>query len=291
MAVVREAINDQQAILMSTYVTSVEITTLQDKGMVFRTSTSGELPAQNLAKYSVSELGYKKASIFYIDNAFGKGLSASFKKGFEQEGGSVLTEVTYSSLVDLEAYDITDKLNEVIERDPEVVFVVAERPDVKFLATKMDSVFPGKEIVVLGSEEVMQESILESKALDGMYGMLPKPLTNQGFISKYKQRTGHTPVVMATGDVYDIVYLMSLAILKVGEVNPIKISKTLSSHQEGECLSALKWNELKEKVSKKEEVCYQGISGPILFDQNGDIKKRPYQTWQLKNQIFNLIRE
>ena len=80
--------------MISPSATSPALSTIDDKGLFFRTSPSdarqGEVMAQ-LAK----DQGIESVAITYTNNDYGKGLADSFKAAFEKLGGTVTTSAAH----------------------------------------------------------------------------------------------------------------------------------------------------------------------------------------------------
>ncbi len=68
--------------------TSPAITTLADKGLVFRTVPSDEYQGQVLARTMLAR-GTKKIAVAYVNNDYGKGFAEAFRKEFEAKGGTI----------------------------------------------------------------------------------------------------------------------------------------------------------------------------------------------------------
>jgi branched-chain amino acid transport system substrate-binding protein len=75
-------------VLISPSATSPGLTTLEDKGLFFRTAPSDAREGEVLAQIMVDR-GVKSAAITYTNNDYGKGIAASIQTAFEKLGGKV----------------------------------------------------------------------------------------------------------------------------------------------------------------------------------------------------------
>ncbi|GAG96120.1 unnamed protein product, partial [marine sediment metagenome] len=77
--------------------TSPAITDLDDNDFVYRTCVSDAFQGVVNARQAAELLGFKRASVIYVNNAYGKGLAEVFKKAFEERGGKELEAIGESS--------------------------------------------------------------------------------------------------------------------------------------------------------------------------------------------------
>ncbi len=71
--------------------TSPEISTLDDKGTVFRTVPSDDYQGRALAR-TLKEQGYEKVAVAYLNNDYGTGLANAFKAEFVDELSGEITQ-------------------------------------------------------------------------------------------------------------------------------------------------------------------------------------------------------
>ncbi|RKZ70897.1 MAG: hypothetical protein DRQ57_19355, partial [Gammaproteobacteria bacterium] len=87
--------------------TSVEITDLEDdknRNFLFRTVVSDKLQGGVLAKLAFDK-GYKRVSVLYVDDPYGRDLNESFTKRFKELGGE---EVVAAAHEQIGGSDLTD---------------------------------------------------------------------------------------------------------------------------------------------------------------------------------------
>jgi branched-chain amino acid transport system substrate-binding protein/neutral amino acid transport system substrate-binding protein len=85
-----------QIVLITPASTAASLTAQNNSGYFYRVPPSDNLQGIVLAKLVYSE-GCHSASVIYINNAYGSGLSATFKTDFQKLGGTVKSLIAYDS--------------------------------------------------------------------------------------------------------------------------------------------------------------------------------------------------
>src|SRR3546814_7084523 len=75
-------------VMISPSATSPELTTLQDKDLVFRTAPSDSFQGKALARRLLAD-GTDKVAVAYLNNDYGKDFAEAFRSEFEAKGGEV----------------------------------------------------------------------------------------------------------------------------------------------------------------------------------------------------------
>jgi len=89
--------------VMSPASTSPLFTTLDDVDLFWRTAPSDALQGKAAALYAYRDAGWRKVSVFNINNAYGNGLGDVFSSDFATRGGQVLRKIPYEP--DKASYD------------------------------------------------------------------------------------------------------------------------------------------------------------------------------------------
>lgn len=87
---------------------------------IFRNVTSDLFEGEELASFAFNDLRLKRAAIIYINNDFGIGLKDSFKRKFEQLGGSIADTETFEQ----GSTDMKSQISKIKSTNPEAVFIV-----------------------------------------------------------------------------------------------------------------------------------------------------------------------
>lgn len=224
---------------------------------IFRVIPSDALRGKIFAEY-VFQKGYRRVGIIYINNEGGKGNRDSFKNRFKELGGQIAIEETYEQGVT----DLRTQLIKIKKASPEIIVIVSYPTDTYVLIKQ------AKELKIniplyFQTEAVEDPNVLREAgdAADGVIYILPAPAEGKKpneFIQKYEKVYGIKPELFAA-EAYDIIWLIAQAIKETGKSDPTTIKNYLYTVEN-----------------------YQGASGVITFDQNGDVLK-PMAIKTIKN--------
>ena len=126
----------------------------------------------------------------------------------------------------------------------------------------------------------MDNSVIEQLGADALRGniMLSQPASDTGGGS-YKafaaafESAGNNPAAPFVTHGYDVAFLMALAVEKAGAADRSKISAALRevANAPGMVIRPGEWKKAKEAIAAGEDINYEGASGAIEFDENGDV--------------------
>lgn len=225
---------------------------------IFRVIPSDALRGKVFAEYLYNK-GYRKVAILYINNDGGRGNRDAFAERFKQLGGKIVLEESYEQ----DATDVRSQLTKIKHSDAEAVVVVSYLGDTPIVMKQAKELGLSKPLY-FQTEAVEDPNVLKAagKAAEGVIYILPAPPEGKAyeeFKAKYREKYGKDPELFAA-EAYDAVNLILQAIRSNnGLVDPDKIKEFLYSVKN-----------------------YQGASGIITFDKNGDVLK-PMAIKQIKN--------
>lgn len=287
IALYEKLLQKHPAVCISPSATSLEISELDDKGLGFRTAASDALQGKTAAIYAAKNLKKKTAAIFYIDNVHGQGLAKVFETNFKALGGQITGTAHYSPLVNLDSYNVTDKLAGILSSRPDVLYFATNNENLINISRQIaeKELFNDYKPILIASEATRGNIVLEKAALDvleGMYGTSVTKNHNTEFAKKYEREYGGIPSLVETADVYDIVFLFALALAKSEANDPEHLAKTLITISSGgEKVTANDLALIRQYLSEGTDMDYEGVNSSLNFDINGEIPDRHYQIWQL----------
>ncbi len=272
--------------LISPSATAPDVTNIEDDGLVFRTAPSDALQGKVLAQVLGDKIG-KDATVNIggRNDAYGNALLEQFTQAWEAGGGKVGVKVTYNP----EASSLDSEANKLAGGNP-AAWVVVDFPESwqkmgpALLRTgKWD---PAKTWTVDGlrSPDLPKKSGV--KVTEGMNGTVPTSLdapAGKAFDALWKEKV-KTDRQTYDAQEFDAVVLYSLAAVKAGSNNGADIAKALTdvSAPGGTKYTFEQLPEALKAVAAGEDIDYEGASGPIDFDANGDPASASYGTWQYK---------
>ena len=275
-------------VLISPASTSPMLTDLKDNDFVFRTCVSDALQGVVQGKLAI-DLGYKAASVIYVNNPYGKGLAEVFKKEFEARGGKVLAMVPYEE----NKPSYRGEVEKAIAKNPGVINLIGYPVDGNKMLVQ--AVELGYEGTYLFSDGMKGEAVAGGPAaeyIEGTFGTAPGALeisVAKAFEEDYKKAFG-TSTVPFRAQCYDALALIALAIQKVGpsflsmtqeeQGTAIRDNLRAVANPPGEKVTYNEFSKAFKLLKEGKDINYQGVSGPITFDKNGDVVEGAIEIWQ-----------
>ena len=263
--------------------TSPDITSLEDNDLVFRTPPTDALQGAVLAQIAAERLGHSTASTLYLNNAYGNGLSQGFVNSFEEEyGGTVNAAVSFSE----GRSSYTSQLNEALSDDPDVLLVVGyPASGVQIFRDYYNNYDADRDILV---GDGLQSSDLPGNVgrdMSNVRGTAPLgqgpgvDFFNQQYQDAYDSDPSGQPFVRQA---YDAAAVLVLANAAAGENDGASVSENMRTvaQGDGEEITPETLVDGIEMAANGEAINYQGVSGPIGFDENGDLATATYDYFQ-----------
>jgi len=274
-------------LLISPAVTSPEFTTYPDNDLFFRTCPSDELQGIAMARLAIKQ-GYKTASTLVIWNPYGVGFEESFNKAFKALGGKVLESVRY----DPTATSFDSVVEKAAAKNPDFVMLCAyPETGSAILKAAYEEGFM-ENIDWLLSEALRDDKLAEMVGKDkagkyiiaGLKGTTPDPRVAgpacEAFKRNYTAEYGREPIQFCSNS-YDAMAVVALAIEKAGSTSGTAIRDSL---REVTRPPGKKVTDIGEALRLIREglwdINYQGASGDLHFDENGDVMGK-YCEWSI----------
>lgn len=269
--------------------TSAAITDLEDNDFLFRTVVSDAFQGVVQADLAL-DLGYKTVSVIYVNNAYGKGLALVFQKNFEAKGGKVLAMVPYEE----GKPSYRSEVEQVLAGNPDALNVISYPVDGnKQLVHAIELGYEGKFLLCDGMKGEAVAAGPASKFLEGSFGTAagasPPP---EQFASDFNQRF-EPSTVPYNREAYDAAVLIALAMRKTGpsffdmsraeQGRAIRDNLRAVANPPGEEVTYGELEKAFDLLTEGKDVNYQGVSGPIEFDENGDMSVGAIEIWVIKD--------
>lgn len=244
-------------LLISPASTNPKITDAGD--FIFRDIPTDALRGKVFAEYIYQKEGIRKIALLYINNDAGVGNKDAFAKRFKELGGEILGEESYEE----KATDVRGQLTKLNSLQPQAIMVVSYPADTIIVVRQARELIPQIPLF-FQAEAVEDPSVINAlgKDLDGVKYILPdKPQgpVVEKFVSDYQKRFGSPPGLFAA-EGYDCIMLLAQGI------------KNCKGVTDSNCVKELLYS-----VNN-----YQGASGTISFDKNGDVIK-PMAVREIQN--------
>lgn len=218
----------------------------------FRVVANDSQLGGTLGKYAVETLKSKQIAVIDDRSAYGQGVADEFVKGVKSKSADVQIVQQYTND---KATDFNAILTSIKAKNPDVIFFggmdnVGGPMLRQMKQLGIDAKFMGgdgictTELAKLAGDGMTDNRVICAEA-GGVTGTKEKDMAD--FYARYKKRF-NLDVQLYAPYVYDAVMTMATAMQKADSVEPAKYLPELA------------------------KIRYEGVTGPIVFDNNGDIK-------------------
>jgi len=248
------------------------ITRLRDNDLVFRTTASDTYTGEVMAQYVLAR-GIKDIAISFASDAYNTGIARVFSEAFKAGGGNI-------SVYQAHQPDRPDYINEAAAllagSKNLALFAYYGSSGISLLKNafatgKVDQLFAtggmlsDQTIAELGAEKLASTTILNNSSDE----------SREAF--KIWQKFAGDAEIPAKGpfvaNAYDVAFMMALAIQSAGSADRKGISAALRAiaGPEGEVIFPGEFKKAKRLLSEGKKINYEGGSGSLDFDENGDV--------------------
>jgi len=236
---------------------------------LLRMSPSGR--SQSLALSNIiTDDGYDEVAVTYVNNDYGQSLTDAFVNAYDGE-------VVYNSPHDQEQQSYSGVISEMNGSGADAWLFITYQAE---FATMVNEVFSsGYEAQFYGADSVSGDNVLENTpegSMDGMKIVVPSaPIEEenyQEFASAFESEYDRQPTSWAAY-AYDCVINAALAVQAADEFTGAALQNTVRrvSGPEGETVTSFEAaSEILADGGGPDDVDYQGVSGPIDFNEDGD---------------------
>jgi len=246
-----------QTLLLSMCSSSPDVTNAGD--FVFRNYPSDSFQGKFAAEFAYNELGARRVAVLSCLSDYCVGIRDVFSKRFKELGGEIVEDQVFEQT----SSDLKTQLTKAKESNPDLIYIAS------YTESAINGLKQAKEldinVQILGVEAWADPTIWENTIgfNDGVIFTSPdlEAQTPTYFKQRYAQKYGGgSEITLCAPQGYDAVYVLKNAIETVGEDDPIKVKNALYS-LEG----------------------FEGVTGPISFDSNGDIIGANYVVMVVEN--------
>jgi branched-chain amino acid transport system substrate-binding protein len=254
-------------------------------GIFFRTITSDALQGVAAAKYAIDS-GFKKLAIIHVNNDFGVNMVSEFSRAYKALGGTIVSVTPYNEKQSSYASEVTAAMG----GEPDGLYLVSTPVDGATIARTWVS--QGGVQKFLLNDGMNSPDFIDSVGADYLNeaygtssGTNPTKSTDY-FMKNYKDFSGIEPSNPAADRSYDAGAIAGLAIAIAGSQDPAKIKDAVGKVVDpaGTPIYAGKEEFAKalKLISEGKPIKYEGVIGPVSFDQYGDITG-PFRLWKIKD--------
>jgi branched-chain amino acid transport system substrate-binding protein len=283
-----------QVVLISPASTSDEITGLEDDGLVSRTSPPDSFQGPTLSEFLVEKaLGQAEGATVNVgarNDAYGTGLADTFSAAWEAAGGQVGEEVVYD--VKLPNYDT--EAEQLVSGNPDGL-VIVDFPETynKVGPALVRAGFDPKTTFV--TDGLISGDLAEGAGADAVNGLrgtapgVPDGDPSEEAFDALFTETEPADVDRQTFDAqnFDAVILCYLAAVAAGSTEGADMAEHVVdiSAPGGTEYTFEELPEAIEALQNGDDIDYQGASGPIDMDENGDATAGVYDIYEFTDGV------
>ena len=262
-------------------------------GVFFRTITSDALQGVAAAKYALDQ-GLKKLSIVHVNDDFGANMVAEFTKAYKALGGTIVSDTPYNA----KQASYQPEVTKALEGEPDGLYLVATPVDGATIARQWVSQGGPQKFLLndgMNSEDFIKN--VGAKYLENAYGTSSGTETTPStdyFNANYKAFSNIDPGAPAAVQGYDAGAIVGLAIAQAGKADSAAIQDSIRKvlDPKGTVIHAGKDEFAKalQLIKDGKPIKYEGVIGPVTFDQYGDITG-PFRLWKVTNGAIATVGE
>lgn len=255
-------------------------------GVFFRTITSDALQGTAAAKYALDQ-GLKKIAIIHVNNDFGVNIVREFSAAYAKLGGTITSTTPYNE----QQASYSAEASAAMAGEPEALYLVSTPVDGATIARAWISGGGAQKLLL--NDGMNSADFIDSvgaQYLNDAYGTssgTSKTASTDYFYGAYEAFSGGIkPDAPAADRSYDAGAIVALAIAKAGKADAAAIKAAIPQvvAEGGTPIHAGKAEFAKalQLIKDGKPVKYEGVIGPVTFDQYGDITG-PFRLWRIQD--------
>lgn len=279
--------------------TSAEITSLKDDDYVFRTVPADTLQGEALANVVAAELGGargKTLSLAARNDAYGAGFIRRVEETWKGLGGKAKRPLLY----DPRAANYDSEAATIVADDPDA-YVIVDLPDTYAklgAALLRTGKFDARKLFTadgLTSSTIPQG--VPAHALEGARGTRPGTSEDsaaaKAFDTLFKGSSGIKERGSFDAQNFDAAMLCVLAAVAAGSSDAAEIKAQIRavSAAPGKPYTFEQLDAAIKDLLAGKEIDYEGVSGPLNLDANGDPSSALYDLWTYRGGRLSIVRQ
>ncbi|WP_017591270.1 ABC transporter substrate-binding protein [Nocardiopsis potens] len=247
-----------------------------ESGYYWRTAPSDLLQGPVLAEKIASD-GHQSVAITYRADDYGEGLANATADALEENGISV----DYNEGYDPNAPNFDAVVGEIANAQSDAVVMVSFEEGVQIITGLIEEGVNADQMYATDglNDETLGEKVDSDDpgTIAGFQGTAPD-VGEDTFMNGLREFAPELEVFQFAGQVYDCMMVTALAAEQAGSNVPGEfVGEMEAVSKDGtECAS---FEECKQLIADGEDIDYQGVSGPINFDENGDVTQATFQVY------------
>lgn len=254
--------------------TSLDFTSWDDNGLYWRTAPSDTLQGEVLGN-QVAEDGHENVAVLYLNDSYGTGLNEVFQETFTGAGGTIVAEQSYNT--GDTSFDA--QISALLASNPDAIVLITFDEIYTIGPALLSAGYPASQLYLVDGNLKnfgADEKWPAGSSMEGAKGTTPAgPLeADAGFqdrLNEWWVGEGNTDLTdfSYANESYDAVILLALAALTANSTASADIAANLQQVS-GEGDKCDSFEACADIILAGGQADYDGHSGPIGFDENGD---------------------
>ncbi|MEV0619905.1 ABC transporter substrate-binding protein [Nonomuraea sp. NPDC050404] len=247
--------------------TSDKFSTIEDKGLYFRTAPPDKLQGRVLGDVIAAD-GNDTVGILAMQDSYGSGLADQVTQTAEGAGASIVERVDY----DPKAADFSADVAKIKAKNPKAIVLIGFEEGAKVVAELVKQGLTADKVkwyMVDGNMSNSNYKDMPKGTLKGVKGTIPGAEAPTAFREKLTKLNPKLDDFTYSAESYDAANLIALAAEAAKDDSGASIAAKLAEVSKGgeKCKN---FKECADLLKEGKDIDYDGISGPVEFDDKGD---------------------
>ncbi|GAA4377389.1 ABC transporter substrate-binding protein [Agromyces bauzanensis] len=247
--------------------TSPDFTDYDDNGLYFRTAPSDLLQGEVLGNL-IAEDGASTLGMLVLNDPYGTGLAGALKETFESAGGEIVAEELFNT----GDSNFDAQLSAINAANPDAVAIITFDEAKVVVPALVGSGYPGDQLYFVDGNLSDYSADFAPGLIAGAKGTLPGPKLEDDFRERMLAVDPNLADFSYGPESYDATVLIALAAYAANSTDGADIAEYLrqvsGGSGDGETVTDLA--AAFEALAAGEQIDWDGPSGPITLDENGD---------------------
>lgn len=259
---------ESRVVQMSTSGAS-RITEIQKRGYIYRTEPDDAFFGRAFGEYAVKS-GSKRAAALELQVPYADSMVAAFRQGLEKNGGKLVERVPYAE----GQASYRAEVDRIIRAKPEVVLIAGYEPDTT--QTLKDAYRAGFKGQFMAPGFSVTSDLLKNVGRGPAEGLV---MLNEGVAGGSKAHEAFLAMMGArkpypfASQTYDQIQLVALAIEAGKAATGEAINRVMRDVSGPPGVTVTSFEEGARELRRGGQINYEGASGSIDFDANGNISR------------------
>ncbi|MGL3806306.1 ABC transporter substrate-binding protein [Paeniglutamicibacter sp. R2-26] len=254
-------------LMMSPANTSPDFTTWDDKGLYWRTAPSDVMQGRILGNVMVGE-GASSVGMIVLNDAYGTGLAKNIRAAVEGAGGEIVAE----SMFNEGDSQFSSQVDEVVAANPDAIAILSFDQARSIIPLLVQKGVPASKMYFVDGNLTDYSKDFDKGTLEGAQGTQPGSFAKDDFKERLATVNDKLKDWNYAAESYDAATVIALAATVAKATDGASIAKQLEAvSRDGE--KCTDFASCKTLLDAGKDIDYDGVSGPISFDKNGDISE------------------